>query len=108
MLGPVRDLVDRAGDRLVVGRLRRVDRSADDVVPTDARSIHRGLEVAHRADRLTVQVVGNEREVHADAELAGEMDDLAALGDGDVAEPGRRMELRRVDELSGQVAAPFT
>jgi hypothetical protein len=55
-----------------------------------------------------VEVFGDEGEVHADPELAGEVDDLPALRYGDVAEPWCRVEVRRVDELSAQVDAPFT
>jgi hypothetical protein len=47
-----------------------------------------------------VQIVRDQREVLADPQLAREVDDLRAVRDGDVAEAGRRMELRRVEELS--------
>jgi hypothetical protein len=47
-----------------------------------------------------VEILGEQREVEADPELASEVNELGAVRDGDVAEAGRRVELRRVDELS--------
>jgi hypothetical protein len=100
MIGPAGDRVDRRRDRLVLGRVEGVDRSADDVIPRLPGGRERRLDVSHRRARLVAEiVVADDSEFAVERDLACEVDDSCPLGNRDVAEPGRRVELRRVDEL---------
>ena len=54
----------------------------------------------NRRPRLLAKIIAaDDSELTVERDLAGEVDDPCPLGDRDVAEPGRRVELRRVDEL---------
>ncbi len=81
--------------------LERVDRPPHDVVPPDASRAHRHLDVPHGSPGLLVEIVSPDRgEVRTEGELTGEVDDLRAGRDRDVAEAGSRMQLRRVHKLT--------
>ena len=97
MLGPAGDLVDRRRDRLVLGRVERVDRPANDVIPRRPGGRERRLDVSHRRARLLAEIIAaDDSELAVERDLACEVDDSCPLGNRDVAEPGRRMELRRL------------
>jgi hypothetical protein len=81
--------------------VQRVDRAADDVVPVDPGCVHGRLQVPHRRLRLLSEVVAaDEREVRRERDLAGEVGDARPVGDRDVAEARRRVQVGRVDELT--------
>ena len=67
----------------------------------DAGGFQSDFDVSHRRLRLFAEVVAtDEPELLVERDLAGEMHDLRARGDRDMAEAWRRMEIRWVDELT--------
>jgi hypothetical protein len=80
--------------------VERVDRPADDISPRRPGGRQRRLDVPHRRPRLLAQVIAaDDPEIAVESDLAGEVDDSCPVGDRNVAEPGRRVELRWVEEL---------